>query len=258
MNNPFYKSFEAILEEALTDWRNQDPAVDLSQGSPNTHKTVAQSSAVWGLHKSLAWVADQIFPDSADYDQLVTHAAKLGLSLAGSPAELLARVLAHLRHPPAGGNKYDYVRWAKEASTLVAAAWCVSMGQGPGTVDLVVLADADQTGSEIPTAELLALVRAYIVDICPDDVKFLRVLAPEVLYQNVSVSRTEATEPAATAIANITNYLAGFLPGQSLFRAQLTSLALGGGSGDAEVVVPAGPVVPTQYQMIRPGVIDVA
>lgn len=258
MINPFTKSFETILEEALTDWRNQDPAVDLSEGSPNFIKAACQSSAVWGLHQSIAWVADQIFPDSADYDPLVTQAANRGLSLAGTPAELLARVLEDIRHPPAGGNKYDYVRWAKEASPLVKNAWPVPLGQGPGTIDLVVLADAEETGSEIPTAELLATVRAYIVDICPNDAKYLRVLAPEVLLQNVTIVRSEATEPVATAIANITNYLAGFLPEQTLFPAQLATLSLGGGPGGADVTEPAAPVTPTGYQMIRPGVISVA
>lgn len=259
MSNPFAKDFETILEEILTDWRNQDPEVDLSKASPNFIKSVCLASAAWGVHRSLAWAADQIFPDTSDYDQLVAHAARRRLSLAGTPAELLARVMDDIRHPPAGGNRHDYVGWAREAAlTLVKDAWTVPCGQGPGTVDLVVMANAAETGSEIPSEDLLATIRSYIVDKCPDTVHYLRVLAPELLLQDVTVVRTQATQSSAAGEANITNYLAGFLPGQTLFKGQLVSLAIGGGGGDAEVLVPPAPVVPTAYQMIRPGVISVA
>lgn len=260
MINPFDKSFDDLLEEILTDWQNQDPSVDVSQASPNYIKSACLASALWGLHRANAWLSDQIFPDTAAYEQLVAHAAmrQLQLDPAATPAEILAAVLEDIRRPPAGGNKYDYVRWAKQSSPDVSAAWYVPMGQGPGTVDVIILADVTATGSEIPDADLLATVRAYIVDICPGDVKYLRVLAPEVIEQDVTIVRTAASEPVATAEANITNYLAGFSPGQTLYRAQLAALALGSGSGGAEVSAPAADVVPTSYQMIRPGVIDVA
>lgn len=38
-----------------------------------------------------------------------------------SDAELLARLLEIIRRPPAGGNKYDYKRWALEVSGVSAA-----------------------------------------------------------------------------------------------------------------------------------------
>jgi hypothetical protein len=260
MQSPFARTFDELLEQMLTDWRNQDNDADLSQASPNFISSACLSSALWGLHQGAAWVADQIFPDSASYEVLLRHANLWQLTpVPGeSPARLLDRVLEQIRKPPAGGNRYDYRRWAREASALVASAWCVPCGQGPGTIDLVITADSAQTGSEIPTDELLAAVRAYIVDICPGDVKYLRVVAPEILAQDVTIVRADATFPAATAQASIANYLSGFIPQQKLFAVQLSALSLGGGPGGAQVVDPPADVEPTAYQMIRPGVISVA
>lgn len=255
----FQKSFNDILNGLLADHVNQDPASDIAKGGLIFMKSAAQASALWGLYKQLEYEARQIFPDSSDRENLEHHVTVRGLPLivGETDVELLARLLDHIRRPPAGGNKYDYVRWAKEIAGVLQA-WPVSGGQGPGTVDVVILADAELTGSEIPTAELLAQVRARIVDICPNDVKYLRVLAPEVLLQDVTIARIGALYPSAYAEADITAYLQSFLPGQALYLGQLTSLALGGDAGDATPTLPAASVAPTGYQMLRPGVIDVA
>lgn len=255
----FQKSFDDILNGLLADHANQDPEADISKGSLIFIKSAAQASALWGLYKQLEYQARQIFPDTSDRENLEHHATVRGLPLIAGESDvaLLARLLGYIRRPPAGGNKYDYVRWAKQIAG-VKEAWPVYGGQGPGTTDLVILADAELTGSEIPTAELLAEVRAYIVDICPIDVKFLRVLAPEVVLQNVTIARIGAVYPAAYAQTDIAAYLQAFLPGQVLYLGQLTSLALGGDAGDAVVSLPVAPVIPTGYQMLRPGVINVA
>jgi uncharacterized phage protein gp47/JayE len=257
---PFQKSFDEILNGLLADHQSQDPAADISKGSLICMKSAAKASAFWSLYAQLNVTTGQIFPDSdiCSLSNLQHHATVRGLVLVPgeSKAELLARYLDHIRRPPAGGNKYDYARWAKEIPG-VGRAWPVSGGQGPGTTDLVILADAELTGSEIPTVELLAEVRAHIVDICPNDVKYLRALAPEVLIQHVDISRSGAPYPAARAQQEITLYMQQFLPGQALYLGQLTSLALGGGEGDAVCSVPSANVVPTGYQMIRPGVVSV-
>lgn len=255
----FEKSFDDILNGLLGDHVNQDPAADISKGSLIYMKCAAKASALWGLYKEVGYVERQLFPDDSDREHLEHHATVRGLPLiAGeTDVELLARLLDHIRRPPAGGNKYDYARWAKEIAG-VSEAWPVFGGQGPGTVDLVIMSDVELTGSEIPSVELLAEVRAHLVDICPGDVKYLRVLAPEVLLQNVTITRVGAVYPAAFAESDIAAYLEAFLPGQALYVGQLTSLALGGDDGDATPVVPAASVIPTGYQMLRPGVISVA
>ena len=56
---------------------------------------------------------------------------------AESDAELLARLLELIRRPPAGGNRYDYRRWALEVPG-VSAAYVYPLRRGLGTVDVVV------------------------------------------------------------------------------------------------------------------------
>lgn len=254
----FEKSFDEILNAILTDYVNQDATADISKGSLIFLKASAQASAIWGLYKEIGYVARQIFPDTADRENLEHHAAIRGLApiVGETTAELQARLIDYIRNPPAGGNQYDYIRWAKEL-TGVDYAWCVPMGQGVGTIDVLILADAVLTGSEIPTADLLAAVRAHIVDICPINVKFLRVLAPEILSQDVTIVRVNAVYPAASAIADITAYMDSLEPGDVLYQDQLKALALGGLGGSAPVTTPGADVVPTTHQMIRPGVISV-
>lgn len=259
-------TYDELLNNILTDYANQqfrDPngniiPVDTSKGSLVYVKAAASASALWGLYQYQRWVINQIFPDSSDTENLEHHAYVRGLSrrVNETDAELLTRLLERLRTPPAGGNKYDYATWAEEI-TGVTTAWVVPLGQGPGTTDVVLLADAVITGSEIPDTQLLADVRAHLVDICPTDVKYVRVLAPEIITQDVTVNRTGADYPAALAIQDITDYLNFMDLGAPLFLPQLASRALGGGSGDAEVVTPAQKVEPTAYQMIRPGNINV-
>ncbi len=79
---------------------------------------------------------------------------KLTRKVGESDAALLERVLNRIRKPPAGGNKNDYEQWALEVD-YVANAWCFPMGQGLNTVDVIILADEDATGSELPSSHAM-------------------------------------------------------------------------------------------------------
>lgn len=254
----FQKSFNDILTALLASYTNQDPGADISQGSPVYIKCAALAAAIWGLYNEGQYVDRQRFADTCDRETLEHYIAIAAMAVIPGEAEadLRARVLFDIQQPPAGGNKYDYVRWAKESSLLVANAWCVPQGQGPGTVDIIITAVAS-TGSEIPSAELLALVRAAIVALCPEGVQFLRVLAPEVLSEDVTIARVGAGYPVADANSDISAYMNSMAPGEALYIDQLKLLALGGDSGSAPVTAPAADVIPTAYQMVRPGVINV-
>lgn len=50
------------------------------------------------------------------------------------------RVVERIQHPPAGGNKYDYIRWAQSVPG-VTKAWCFPEGMGPGTVVILFMMD---------------------------------------------------------------------------------------------------------------------
>jgi uncharacterized phage protein gp47/JayE len=256
---PFQKSFDEILSEILVDFQNIFPDVDVAVGSLAYMKAAGYASGLWGLYKYQEWISAQVFCDTADPEHLEHHAWIRGLTRrAGeTDAELLARLLEWIRRPPAGGNKYDYQKWALEVDD-VAAAYAVPLGQGLGTVDLVLVANEATTGSEVPTQGLLDAVRAYIVDICPTSVKYLRVLAPSIITQAVTMTVSGAGANTAQTAADITAYLESFIPGQDLYRSQLSTIAVNDGADDATITTPAANVTATSYQMIRPGVISVS
>jgi len=153
MSNNFLKDFNTILDGILTDYRNQLPGADTSQGSLIFIKSACLASAMWGLYRYQEWISKQIFPDMADTINLEHHAWVRGLSrtYGESDAALLARLLEYIRRPPAGGNKYDYIKWATAVEN-VASAWCYPLAQGLGTVDVVILANKTTTGDEIPSS----------------------------------------------------------------------------------------------------------
>lgn len=254
----FEKSFDELLNDILTDYRNQLPEADLSQGSLLFIKSACLASALWGLYKYQEHISRQMFPDTAEEEYLQHHAFIRGLTQkAGETSgELLDRLLEYIRRPPAGGNRYDYVKWAMEVAD-VACAWSIPLAQGPGTVDVIILADAGNTGSELPGQALLDAVRASIVDICPTSVKTMRVLAPTVIAQAVTMTCPGVSDTAALQAA-ITSYMAGLIPGETLYLSRLSAMALSMGATDAQFTTPSANVTVTAWQMLRPGVISVA
>lgn len=149
----FQKDFDALFAAILTDWQNQFPEADVSKGSLIYMKSACLASALWGLYRYQDWIARQIFPDTADTAYLEHHGWVYDITRnAGeTDAAYLARILDRIRRPPAGGNQYDYIKWAKEVDG-VAQAWCLPIAQGLGTVDVIILADEDTTGNEIPSS----------------------------------------------------------------------------------------------------------
>ncbi|MDA8139533.1 MAG: baseplate J/gp47 family protein [Desulfobacteraceae bacterium] len=267
----YQKTFDEELAAILTDYGNQswiDPEtglpmapIDISKGSMVFIKGAVLASAKWGLHKHQAWIARQIFPDACDSEKLEHHCWLRGINRnAGETDEaLLARLLADLRDPPAGGNAADYARWAGQVQG-VATAWCVPMGNGIGTVDVLILADALLTGSAVPGPALLAAVHAYIIARCPcemhpDD---LRILAPGIIAQDVTMSIPGVAADPAEIAADISAFISAMAPGQSLYLSRLSAFAVAAGEENATIITPQANVVPGVNQVIRPGVITVS
>lgn len=254
----FQKTFDELLEGILTDYRNQWPEVDTSQGSLIFIRSACLASALWGLYKYQEHISRQMFPDTADGENLEHHAWIRGLTLkpGETHSQLLERLLDYIRRPPAGGNKYDYVKWALSIPG-VAAAYCSPLALGPGTVDVVIVAD-QSSGSEIPTPELLQQVKDYIDDVRPVTAWSVRVLPPAELTVNISMTVTGATVNRNQIAADIAAYVATLVPGQPLYLAHLINLAVVNGADTAVVTSPAGTITPLASQMVRPGVINVA
>lgn len=250
--------FDALFDNILTDYRNQFGGVaDTSEGSLIFIRSACLASALWGLYQHQAYLGKQIFPDSADEENLEHHGWVRDITRKAdeSTADYLARILDDIRRPPAGGNPYDYEKWAKEI-VGVKAAYSFPLAQGGESVDVVIVADAAATGSEIPSQDLLDEVAAYVQEVRPVGARFVRILAPTVVEQDVTMTGV-GTDLAAAVQADIEAYLAIFEPGQELYLPQLTSIAIENGVANPVLTTPAATVTPENYEMLRSGVIDV-
>ncbi|WP_300728575.1 baseplate J/gp47 family protein [Pseudomonas sp.] len=67
--------FETIRTRALREIRSLVPDADITSDSDNFVRASSVSAVAEGIHQQSAWTARQIFPDSADFDELKKHAA---------------------------------------------------------------------------------------------------------------------------------------------------------------------------------------
>lgn len=324
----FQKDFDELLNNILTNYQNQLPQADISQGSLIFIKSACIASALWGLYKYQDWISKQLFPDTADTENLDHHAWVQGLSRTYNETDgaYLARLLDDIRRPPAGGNQYDYIKWALSIDN-VAAAYCFPLAQGLGSVDVVILANEANTGSEVPSDyesltgsndsleagklmdsgtdfsavkkgdivknitlgtettaaaagtdgeitliddifistphnyqvdPLTQTVKDYIDTVRPvSGASTVRVLAPTPLSQDVTMVVTGANANKPQIISDITDFMTTLTPGQVLYKSQLIAIALDNGAVNASVSTPANDVTPEDYEIIRPGTINV-
>lgn len=256
----FQKDFDEILAGLLTDCRNRFPDADLSQGSVLLQVLAATASAIWGAYRHQEWVARQIFPSTSDRAALELHAETLGLTpVAGeSHAGLLARVLEHIRTPPAGGNKFDYPRWCREVDGVADAWLYYPDGQAAGSIYLVVTADEAATGSIIPNAALLDAVWLHVDNMRPVTARNIYIVPPALLATDVTLVGSGSEWDPEQAAVDIADYMQTLTPGQPLYLAQIYTLAVQNGAQDVIISAPAQNLTPQLTELIRPGVIDVS
>lgn len=161
--------------------------------------------------------------------------------VAETMAELLARVLERLRQPPAGGNKYDWIRWAKEVPG-VTSAFLYPGRRGIGSVDVAVL-----SAGQPPSEALRAAVTDHLDEQVPVGTDYM-VLAPQkhvvdVLATVLLDDETALATVLAAAQQALASYFATFQPGSTVRRARIQTL-LGDIKGvvDYTVTSPAGNV----------------
>ena len=79
-------SLEEILAGILRDIRNLQAEADIGTDSDNYVRSAAVAAAIEGLYQKIAWTYRQIFPDTADEDELVRTAAIRGVPRKGAVA----------------------------------------------------------------------------------------------------------------------------------------------------------------------------
>lgn len=72
-------SFETIRTRGLREIRSLLPDADIGSDSDNYVRTSSVAAVAEGIHQQSSWTARQIFPDSADFDELKKHAATRGV-----------------------------------------------------------------------------------------------------------------------------------------------------------------------------------
>lgn len=168
----------------------------------------------------------------------VTIAPLLGGTDEESDASLLARYLEILRRPPAGGNKYDYKRWALEVDG-VTSAYVEPLRRGLGTVDIAIT-----SGGNLPPQSLIDAVWTHIESVRPVTAWNTLVLAPterpiDFLIQ-VAISGMTLSQITPIIQEAVTEFMNRLEPGQSLIVSQLeTEISLISGVTDREVITPA-------------------
>lgn len=86
------------------------------------------------------------------FDSTATISVMAGGTDRETDAEMLARLLELIRRPPAGGNKYDYKRWAMSV-TGVTSAYVYPLRRGLGAVDVVIT-----SANGLPSDEIISAV----------------------------------------------------------------------------------------------------
>lgn len=190
----------------------------------------------------------------------VTVVTMLGGVDTETDAELLARLLDLIRRPPAGGNRYDYRRWAMEVAG-VSAAYVYPLRRGLGTVDIVVT-----SAGAMPSEQTIAAVQAHIDDQRPVTGKNSLVIAPtprivtiDALVSLNGLSLADARSQIGTAEAAYFNQLE---PGATAYRSRIeTIISSLSGVVDRDVTAPAANVVPvvdeTKVEWLRLGAVNV-
>lgn len=186
-------------------------------------------------------------------------------SLAGgtdeeSDGELLDRLLDIIRRPPAGGNQYDYRRWAMEVPG-VSSAWVYPIRRGAGTVDIAIT-----SAGGLASDEIIRNVQAHIDDVRPVTARNALVLSPQLRRIDFDVIiRAEGVtleQLRPDVERTIRDAMARIAPGQPLIRSNIeTLISLLPGVTDRTIVTPAANVIAQvdgkRLEWLLPGVISV-
>lgn len=347
-------TIDQIEANILRDVKNIRPEADVQPGSDLQARAAGFASATEGLYEHQQWIVRQIFPDTADEENLLRHcdvsgikrkaataaggtvaatgpAGRIfpaGLTLAhadgrmyittaavtldamgqaqvpvsavlpglagnlavgqpltfqspplGLPGDvvvasaitggtdiesldaLLARLLELIRRPPAGGNKYDFKRWALEVPG-VTAAYVYPLRRGLGTVDTVIVAN-----DGIPSPAVIAAAQAHVDDVRPVTAKNALVLAATLKLQDITVQLLAGPGQTIAGLTSkvqacVASYFATLQPGDPLIVSkllgQITNLP---GVADAKISAPTGNVVAvvdsSKVEWLRVGVVSV-
>ncbi|SEL24284.1 Uncharacterized phage protein gp47/JayE [Kosakonia sacchari] len=233
---------------------------DITIGADGTATVSAVSSLSGAAGNTTATTTATLTTTPDGFDSTVSVGVMSGGTDEESDGELLTRLLEIIRRPPAGGNKYDYKRWALEVSG-VSAAYVYPLRRGLGTVDVVVT-----SAGGLPSQDVIDRTQAYIDDLRPVTAKNTLVIMPAIHTFDVVVKVSLDGITLADATTAITSVLqdddSRREPGAAFIRSQAgTLISLLPGISDYEIVTPAANIQPVideeQVEWLRLGNVEV-
>ncbi|CDL80178.1 baseplate J/gp47 family protein [Xenorhabdus cabanillasii] len=214
-------------------------AVTIDEHGHATVAIIANQSGIAGNLSSPA--AAELVSAPMGMNSRVVVQTLTGGTDAETDASLLARLLDIIRRPPAGGNQYDYRRWALEVPG-VTAAFVYPLRRGLGTVDIAIT-----SADGLPSADIIQAVQGHIDDVRPVTAKSSLVLAPtlrrvdfviEVVLAGITL---DAANQEIQAV--ITDAVGRLAPGEPLIRSQIEMrISLIPGITDRRIIAPVGNV----------------
>jgi uncharacterized phage protein gp47/JayE len=272
--NDFLKDFDTLLENILTDDSNLDSAPDTTAGSITYIKAACLASMLWGLYRYQDYLAKQIFVDSADTDNLNHHGSVYGITrTAGeSDSDYVARILAYLRQPPAGGTKLDYETWSLAVPGVTGAGYTGILtvastkvqtpqdGLSPGNVSVTLMPNDETQIGQTGMFDLVNSVYDYIDDRRPVTANQLTVQQAQPFYTTIDLTVTAATGVTLdTDIMedDITAFVNSLKPGDPCYKSKLQSICIQDGAENCIVNLPYTDILPTATQVMRIGSLNV-
>ena len=135
--------FDAIRSRALRDIRSQLPDADITPDSDNHVRASSVAAIAEGIHQQASWTARQIFPDSADFEELKRHAASRNVfPKTATPAGNSLAITGGANAPVVAGLR---VRHVASGQTFLTVASVVIPASGAAAV----LVTSEETGSSL-------------------------------------------------------------------------------------------------------------
>lgn len=115
-------NLESILAGILRDIKALNDEADIGTDSDHYIRSAAVAAAIEGLYQKLAWVYRQIFPDTADEDELVHAAAIRGVPQKKSVAATgVAELKGAVDVPLLQGSTLTHITTGEKFDTLTSA-----------------------------------------------------------------------------------------------------------------------------------------
>lgn len=148
-------AFEAIKAAILRDIANQSPEALTGADSDFGVRAAAVAAAIEGLYQHQIWIANQVFPDSADADYLERHAALRGLTRKKATAST-----GSIRFSGTVGAPVAFGTEAKTSGGLLFVTTAAGLVGADGTVEISAQAQAGGSASNVEPGTVLTLTAA--------------------------------------------------------------------------------------------------